>query len=173
MRLFSRVVNFYWNNIASPYMYAKHIGVNIGKNCFIATKGFSSEPYLITIGNNVQITVGCQIHTHGGGHIIRTENPKFDIFGKVVIEDGVFIGAHSQIMPGVRIGEGALVAAGSIVTKSVPPHTIVAGNPARVICTSKDFVERNNKYNVNTYGLSYDMKKQILLNLPEEKFIKK
>ena len=108
-----------------------------------------------------------------GGHIIRTENPKFDIFGKVVIEDGVYIGAHSQIMPGVRIGEGALVAAGSIVTKSVPPHTIVAGNPARVICTSKDFVERNNKYNVNTYGLSYDMKKQILLNLPEEKFIKK
>lgn len=57
----------YWNYIASPYKFAKHIGVNVGENCLIATKGFSTEPYLITIGNHVQLTVGCQIHTHGGG----------------------------------------------------------------------------------------------------------
>ena len=46
--------------------------------------------------------------------------PDFDVFGKVVIKDWAYIGAHAQIMPGVTIGEGAMVAAGSVVTKSVP-----------------------------------------------------
>ena len=48
-------------------MYARFIGVKLGKNCFIATKNWSSEPYLIEVGNNVQITNGVSIHTHGGG----------------------------------------------------------------------------------------------------------
>lgn len=69
----------------------------------------------------MQITRNVSIHTHGGGNSIRKDHPNFDAFGKVVIEDWAYIGAYSQIMPGVTIGEGALVAAGSIVTKSVPP----------------------------------------------------
>ena len=64
------------------------------------------------------------------------------MFGKVVIEDWAYIGASSQIMPGVTIGTGALVAAGSVVTKSVPPHTVVGGNPARIICTTADYYEK-------------------------------
>ena len=48
--------SFYWRMIASPIKYAKHIGVEIGENCLIATKKWPSEPYLIKIGNNVQIT---------------------------------------------------------------------------------------------------------------------
>ena len=47
--------------------YARHLGVNIGKNCLIATTHFSSEPYLITIGNNVQVTDSVHFHPHGGG----------------------------------------------------------------------------------------------------------
>lgn len=49
--------------------YARHIGVTIGKNCFISTREWSSEPYLVTIGDNVQITRNVAIHTHGG-HIL-------------------------------------------------------------------------------------------------------
>ena len=113
------------------------------------------------------------IHTHGGGQVARSTDPSFDVFGKVVIEDWAYIGAYSQIMPGVTIGEGALVAAGSVVTKSVPPHTVVGGNPAIYICTTKDFYERNKKYNTRTNGLSFQEKKKILLSLPDDHFIKK
>lgn len=66
-RFFRKISLFYWKFIASPEEYARHIGVKIGKNCLINTRNWSSEPYLITIGNNVQVTRGVSIHTHGGG----------------------------------------------------------------------------------------------------------
>ena len=76
-------------------------------------------------------------------------------------------------MAGVTIGEGALVAAGSIVTKSVPSNTVVGGNPAKVICTVDEYIERNMKYNVSTKGMSEQEKKQILISLPINKLIVK
>ena len=76
-------------------------------------------------------------------------------------------------MPGVTIGEGALVAAGSVVTKSVDPYTVVGGNPAKYICTTKEYYEKNKKYNTNTKGKSFFEKKSILLSLSEDMFIKK
>ena len=171
--LFGRIGLFYWRFIASPEKYARHLGVKIGKHCFISTREWSSEPYLITIGDNVQLTRCVSVHTHGGGNCLRKEHPDFDIFGKVVIEDWAYIGAYSQIMPGVTIGKGALVAAGSIVTKSVAPHTVVAGNPARYICTTEEFYEKNKQFNVGTKKMSYEEKKKLLLSLPDEMFIRK
>jgi acetyltransferase-like isoleucine patch superfamily enzyme len=53
--------------------------------------------------------------------------------GRVVVEDHAFIGAHVVVMPDVRIGEGAVVSAGAVVWRDVPPYTLVAGVPARVI----------------------------------------
>lgn len=172
-RLFEVIKAFYWNVIATPEKQARHLGVKIGKNCLIDTRYFSAEPYLITIGDNVQLTHCVSIHTHGGGQAIRRQHPDFDIFGKVVIEDWAYIGAFSQIMPGVTIGEGALVAAGSVVTKSVEPHTVVGGNPARYICTTEDYYEKNKQFNAGTKGKSLDEKKTILLGLPNEMFVKK
>ena len=171
--LFSKIKMFYWYKIASPLKYARHIGVKIGKNCRIHTRLWGFEPYLISVGDNVGIAKKVSIHTHGGGHAVRAKHPNFDVFGKVVIEDWAYIGAFSQVMPGVTIGEGALVAAGSIVTKSVAPHTVVGGNPARYICTTEEYYERNKKYDTGTYGLSKAEKKKVLLSLPDEKFVKK
>lgn len=170
---FKRLTELYWRFLVSPETYLRHIGVNIGKNCFISTREISSEPYLVTIGNNVQITRGVSIHCHGGGNAIRAKYPDFDVFGKVVIEDWAYIGAFSQIMPGVTVGEGAIVAAGSIVTKSVPPHTVVGGNPAHVICSVQEYIDKNMKYNLHSKGLSAKDKKKLLLSLPDDKFIKK
>lgn len=165
--------SLYWRFLKSPQQQARHLGVNIGKDCLIATRRWSSEPYLITIGNHVQVTEGVWFHTHGGGNSIRAEVPDYDSFGKIIIKDWAYIGSGSHILPGVTIGEGALVAAGSIVTKSVPPYTVVGGNPARVICTIEDYKRKNIKYNTKTYGMSVEEKKRILLNLPEDMFIKK
>ena len=171
--MMSIISSLYWKYIKSPEAYARHLGVNIGQNCFIDTRHWGSEPYLITIGDNVQVTAGVRIYTHGGAHVVRRKFPNFDMFGKVVIEDWAYIGSCSLIMPGVTIGQGSMVAAGSIVTKSVPPGMVVAGNPAKVICKVEDYIERNQKYNLNSKGMDSKSKKEFLLSLPEEKFIKK
>ena len=121
MKLINKLEKLYWFHIASPIAYAKHLGVQLGSNCMIATRRWPTEPYLITIGDNVQITQNVVIHTHGGGQVVRQKYPCFDCFGKVVIKDWAYIGSDSIILPGVTIGEGSLVAAGSVVTKSTPP----------------------------------------------------
>ena len=67
INLILRIYDYCWKCFASPLRYAKHIGVKMGNNNFISTKDFGTEPYLIEIGSNVQITSGVKIHTHGGG----------------------------------------------------------------------------------------------------------
>lgn len=76
-------------------------------------------------------------------------------------------------MPGVTLGEGTLVAAGAVVTKSVPGGVVIGGNPARIICSVDDYIAKNIKYNVDTKGLTIEKKKKTLLQLPNEKFIVK
>ena len=63
-------------------------------------------------------------------HSLSMNTPKSK---PIIIQDDVWIGRRAIILKGVTIGEGAVVAAGSIVTKDVPPHTLVAGNPAKII----------------------------------------
>lgn len=156
----------------SPEKWARFLGVTIGKNNLIGKNHWSSEPYLITIGSNCQLT-NCKIHTHGGGNVVRDKIPNFDMFGKVTIGDWVYIGTNAQIMPGVTIQNNVLVAAGSIVTKSIPAGCIVAGNPAKIIGNVDDYIKRNIKWNLKTKGLSHNEKKKILLSLSDDCFVKK
>ena len=168
--IFKRLYERYF---LSAEAYARRQGVTIGKECLIATRYWGSEQYLITIGNRVQITADVRFYTHGGGQVARQQYPDFDIFGKIKVEDGAYVGACSMIMAGVTIGEGALVAAGSVVTKSVAPRTVVAGNPARQICTVDEYIEKNLKYNLNTKGMSAKAKRELLESLPDSSFIVK
>jgi len=157
-----------------PVWTLRRMGMEIGDNCYIDRHIFiPSEPYLIKVGNNVGITSGVHLHTHGGARVLYDKVPDYDAFGKITIEDLAYIGSGAQIMPGVTIGEGSLVAAGAIVTKSVPKHTVVAGNPARIVCTVDEFCERNLKFNTHSRGMAYAKKKKLLLSLPEDRFMKK
>lgn len=109
----------------------------------------------------------------GGAKIARVIDPDFDCFGKVKIGSNVYIGNNSLIMPGVTVGDNVLIAAGSVVTHSVPDNVVIGGNPAHVICSFDDYYQKNQKYNVGTKGLSPTEKRSVLLNLDEEKFIRK
>ena len=174
MSVFKRIKHAYHKLFDTPIQYARYLGVSIGNNVLIGQDvKWSSEPYLITIGNNVQVTNGVKFFTHGGGNVIRKYSRDFDSFGKIIIHDWVYIGSCSLIMPGVTLGEGSLIAAGSVVTKSVPPNSVVGGNPARFICTIEDYINRNLQYNVKSHGLKSANKKDYLLSLSEDKFINK
>lgn len=93
----------------------------------------SLYPELVEIEDDVFLTDGVTVVAHmTPTPYLRRYMPEAR-FGEVKIKRGAYIGVHSIILPGVTIGEGAIVGAGSVVTKDVPPLTVVAGNPARVI----------------------------------------
>ena len=153
-RIYNGAVNAYLRKFDSV-RWARRIGVKVGEHTAISPEThFPGEPYLVTIGSHVQVTRAVSFYTHGGGNVVRRQIPDFDCFGKIVIEDWAYIGSQSLIMPGLTIGEGALVAAGSVVTKSVAPHTVVGGNPAKYICTVDEYIKRNKNYNIHPKGIS-------------------
>lgn len=172
-KLYKKFV-FVINSLFYTYEHqARKAGVIIGKNTVVASRFWSTEPYLIKIGSNCQITQGVKIFTHGGGGAVRNKIPDFDCFGRVCIGDYVYIGNNSLIMPGVFIGDNVLVAAGSVVCKSVPSGVVVGGNPAKIISTIDDYIRRNIKYNLNSKSMSQQDKKNLLTSLSDEMFVKK
>jgi len=84
----------------------------------------------IVIGDNCVITHGCVILSHDMS-AARMGKPTSQAV--TTIEDGVFMGVNSVVLPGLRIGNGSIIGAGSVVTRDVPPGVVVAGNPARVL----------------------------------------
>ena len=111
----------------------KMAGANVGKNVYIGQELIvfdSGRTELLTIGNNVGIAPCCiiLIHTAPGTPL---HDQLYPVQRKpVVIEDGVWIGARVTILGGVTIGKNSAVAAGSVVTRNVPPYTLVGGVPA-------------------------------------------
>ena len=116
---------------------------SIGENCSIMLDTNFTDPAYVSIGNNVQFSK-CQLIGHDGAISMLNiaYGVKLDSVGKIVIHDNVFIGYQAVIMPCVTIGPNAIVAAGAVVTKDVPPGTIVGGVPAKVIGTVDDLVKR-------------------------------
>jgi len=120
----------------------------IGNNVFIGGAGTLIDCAVsVSISDDVLISYGCII-SDSDNHSVRYSIRKNDLKDwrdggrhdwtttlskPVVIGKGVWIGARSIILKGVELGEGVIVGAGSVVTRSVPPYTIVAGNPARII----------------------------------------
>lgn len=107
-------------------------GVQIGDNVAIGTSVLieTAYPQLVSIGNNVSISMRSVIVAHFRE---STDKAKTGQGPSVSIEDDVYIGAGSIILPNLTIGRGAVVTAGSVVSQSVPPLTMVQGNPARPV----------------------------------------
>ena len=123
--------------VGAYFLLFKNSKFRIGKNCcinigFTVTCGQSIE-----IGDNVFIGQNVSVRDTNGDHYINT--PGYKATDPVIIGDHVWIASRAMILPGVKIGSGSIVAAGAIVTKDVPPNTLVAGVPAKVIRTNVQF----------------------------------
>lgn len=139
-------------------------GLTIGEGCEILN-GYElgTEPYLVSIGNNVRITGGAKIVTHDGGcWVLRKKYPELencDLFGRVVIGDNCHIGMNAMIMPGVTIGRDCIVGACAVVTHDIPDGTVVAGVPARPICTVEEYRLKHAGEFLMTKHMSWDEKR--------------
>lgn len=117
----------------------RQIGCHVGKGCAIGDHVHvdAGHAELIFIGDHVQLTGGCRLLCHQrnlSGYHKGDDCAKLPYrLGEIHIEKGVMIGMHSMVMPGVTIGEGAVVGAFSLVTKDIPAWTIAVGRPAKVV----------------------------------------
>jgi len=111
--------------------------IKIGDNCIIGIGSVILGE--ITIGNNFGTGQYCIISgmNHNYEAIDKPFNQQGVYSDPVVIEDDVVTGSHVVILPGVRIGCHSVIAAGSVVTRSVPPYSMVAGNPAKLVFNFK------------------------------------
>jgi acetyltransferase-like isoleucine patch superfamily enzyme len=114
--------------------------VAIGPNSIIGNGAILDGRMGIEIGQNVNVSSGVWIWSVQHDH----QDPFFaDVGGKVVIGDNAWISCRVVILPGVNIGEGAVVAAGAVITKDVAPYTIVGGVPAKLIGTRNKDIKYN------------------------------
>jgi acetyltransferase-like isoleucine patch superfamily enzyme len=150
--LIKRIIKSYKRKLETPYEYAKRSGVKMGENVQILSKHLTTEPYLITLGNNVRISKDVHFFTHGGICRLRIYNndPDFDYFGKINIGDNTFIGEGAYIMYGVTIGKNCIVAAASVVNKSIPDNCVVGGNPAKILGDSATAYNKLKMYDVKS-----------------------
>jgi len=118
-------------------------GLILGKNVSIIDTFFfdPSHCYLISIGDNCIIAPGVRLIAHDAS---TKQFLGYTKLGKITIGENCFIGDSVIVLPCVNIGPNSIVGAGSVVTKDVPPGTVAAGNPARVICSLNEYLEKIN-----------------------------
>jgi len=115
-----------------PFFTAGGDEIRVGRNVFVNQNCTFYDLGGLDIGDDVLIGPNVSLIT--AGHPVEPSQRRAVTIGKpIVIERNVWIAAGATIIGGVTVGENSVVAAGSVVTKDVPPNTLVGGNPARVI----------------------------------------
>jgi len=150
---------------ASSESYVTHLrslGMVIGDNTviYVPTKCTIDEtrPWMIEMGDNVSVTNGVTILTHGYDWSVF-KGKYGDVLGSaghVKIGSNVFIGMNTTILKGVIIGNNVVIGANSLINKDVPSDCVVVGNPQRVICSIDEYLEKRRKAQVTEAADLYD-----------------
>lgn len=128
------------------YIRKKHIFGSIGKDVFLPFMILPLRCEYIFLHNNIEIASGVRLVPHDAIHgVFNRMNSKHDYeehIGKIEIMDNVFIGTNAVILGPCKIGPNAIVAAGAVVNKDVPPGGVVGGVPAKIINTFDDIKKK-------------------------------
>lgn len=147
------------------------LGLTVGKNFSRQEKTLidQSHCWLITIGDDVTLAPRVHILAHDAS---TKKALGYTRIGTVNIGNNVFIGASSTILPGVSIGNNVIIGACSVVSKDIPSNSVAVGNPAKVISTYEDYIEKkkaemdsvpvyNEKYTLRNPSFTYEMKQEM------------
>lgn len=135
-------------------------GLKVGKN-FNRQQGCFIDPthcFLITIGDDVTFSIRVCLLAHDAS---TKKVLGYTKIGQIIIGNNVFIGANTTILPGCTIGDNTIIGANSLITKSFPRGVVVAGNPARVICSVAEFKRKHQLNNKKYFDKSYRFTKQL------------
>jgi len=116
-------------------------GLKIGRNIQILDSVFldPSHCFLISIGDNCTICPNVRLIAHDAS----TKNfLGYTKIGRIEIKENCFIGDSAIVLPNVKIGPNSIIGAGSVVTKNIPPNMIAAGNPAKMITTVQEYIDK-------------------------------
>lgn len=147
------------------------LGLTVGKNFSRQEKTLidQSHCWLITIGDDVTLAPRAHILAHDAS----TKNALgYTRIGTVNIGNNVFIGASSTILPGVSIGNNVIIGACSVVSKDIPSNCVAVGNPAKVISTYEDYIDKkkaemdsvpvySEEYTLRNPNFTYEMKQDM------------
>ncbi|MDG6997812.1 MAG: hypothetical protein JRN15_01715 [Nitrososphaerota archaeon] len=178
--MFKKMIRRFYDRNDAFIRRLRKQGAKVGKEVQIVDRfRFLYEPWyanLLELKDGVVISAGVRFVQHDSSYPNIVGNLPIK-FGKIVVGENSYIGVNSVILPGVTIGDHCLIAAGSIVNKNIPSYSIAAGNPARIIGSVNDGVEKyktriQNKGNNNIYfwdfGGSYgQMKRKFGKNLAD------
>ena len=144
------------NAFVNPPFYCDYGNrIEVGKNFFANYNLTVLDVAKVRIGDNAQIAPNVSIYT--AGHPIHPDsrNSGYEYGIEVSIGDNVWIGGNAVIMPGVTIGNNAVIGAGSVVTRDIPDNVIAAGNPCRIIReitdSDRDYYYKDRKFDVSDY----------------------
>ncbi len=165
MKIFQMLKNRIMQSI-NPVGWARKIGVNFpeGGLHLYGRTSWSTEPWIITLGNNVHITEGVRFITHDGGTLLfRDKIPDLDVTKPIVIGNNVYIGNNVLILPGVTIGSNVIIGAGAVVSKNIPDNSVAVGVPARVIKTADEYLKKIQKESLHFGHLKGQEKDKALM----------
>ena len=163
MRLIKKILMLLNREVPTDTLVKR--GMKCGKN-FNRQQGCFIDPthcYLVSIGDNVTMSIRVTVLAHDASTKKLTGYTRL---GQVKIGNNVFIGANATILPGVTIGDRAVIGAGSVVTHDVPENAVVAGVPARTICSVDDL---RKKAEPAIFSKAFDASYRMGKNLTAEK----
>lgn len=141
------------------------MGMKVG-NDFGRLNGVILDPshcWLIEIGDNVTLAPRVHILCHDAS---TKKFLNYTKIGRVTIGNNVFVGADTVVLPGVTIGSNVIIGANSTVTHDVPDNTVVAGSPARVLCSLEEYLdkERARMATAPCYGEEYTLRQDVSMD---------
>lgn len=115
-----------------------------GENCFVSKGAELPDHYLLSIGSNVWLTDGCRLLCHDASVIMinMMQGSQLDQVGPIEIGDNCFLGNNVIVLPNIKIGANTIVGSGAVVTRNLEGNGVYAGNPARLVSTLEDYIEK-------------------------------
>ena len=162
---FALVIKLFCHGPDGKAEWLKLCGLSVGEGTIIRAELSSfPEPYMVSLGKKVYVASGVSFMTHDGSlswmrRALGHTEKRPDRMGKIVVKDNCFIGARAIIMQNVTVGNNCIIGMGAIVTKDVPDNSVVAGVPARVICTTDECLEKYKDCQDYTGRWSYEKKR--------------